>query len=229
MDGASFMVPVEKEQLFYDICKEFYDKIIDIPQEIVEYKTCYISDVNNYTIIKPDGKLKLKGRYEYESLHESKNNSNRIARKAAVKYLTEGISLKHTIDSETNIYYFCIAHKAIKSNKKGDSEFQLHDIDNLYYKPKPLQKNIRYIITNKGPVIKKHYIESSKKDDSVFLEAYPDKKVTEQWRQTLMLDIQSTNPKDYDINWIYYYREANKLIQFRELEKFAITNQLKLF
>lgn len=232
-DGCTFMVPKESENDFYRICQAFESQVIDIPQEFVEYNRCYISDVNNYCIIDSEGELKLKGRYEWKPkfMMETKNNSNRVSRKAAVKFLTQNVPLKRTIDSETNLYYFCIGHKATKSPKQGQAEFRLHNLSDpkFYERSNILQKNIRYIITeDSNTLIKKYYPEVHDKKGS-FLDAYPDKKITNQWRQQLMLDVKSEDLLDYNIDWKYYYREAHKLVQFRELEKFAIVNQLKLF
>lgn len=72
--------------------------------EETQYKSIHSRDVNNYFVIKPDGKVKSKGIYGDASL--GKNPTELIVSKAVIAYVNESIRIEDFIRSNTDIRNF---------------------------------------------------------------------------------------------------------------------------
>ena len=66
-DGYEVLLNRKDLEKYHTITK-MWEKYVGLDMEIIEYKAMYIADVNNYIAIYSDGKVKMKGRYEYKDL-----------------------------------------------------------------------------------------------------------------------------------------------------------------
>ena len=74
--------------------------------EETQYRKVAISNVNNYTAIKLDGKLKLKGLYAKAGVLEMKNPTAEVCAQAAAQYLVDGTKPEDFIQAEKDIRQF---------------------------------------------------------------------------------------------------------------------------
>ena len=220
-DGISIIVKRNELEHIKSLAQGFADSI-NIPIEFDLFKKCYIRDCNAFVIIKEDGSFKLKGDYIYENLPLNKNCSNLISSKAATHQLIYGTSYMKTIKAEKNILPFCIGFRAQSTPKKGVPNITwFKDADRDYSEIQ--QKTVRYIVSNKGGVLKLVYNNG----DEAHLQAHPEK--DKLWQTQMLTVLQSKEAKDYDINFDYYQYEASKLCNFRYNVQQGQINQLKLF
>lgn len=155
-DGITYIVPRKHVPLCEKI-EAAWEKHTLMSLERVEYSAMFIRDVNNYFAVygpgKNEGKLKLKGAYNYAELFggESssgdgvawhKNHSNIASTKAAVQSLVNGNSVADYIENNEDIYDFCLCTNVPRSSK-------------LLYGDKQIQRNTRYIVTNDGEELTK--------------------------------------------------------------------------
>jgi len=148
-DGITINCPIDKLDLMRQLCKN-WEQYTLMTLEESDFSKCYIRDVNNFCSIKPDGKLKVKGEYEYYSYLEKYEEfdltgafDKPVISYAAVKYLTENIPIETTIRNHKDIYDFCSSEKSSKEFKNVMFRYKDSNIETI-----PLQKTIRYYITS---------------------------------------------------------------------------------
>lgn len=210
-DGATFIVPKTKYELFSQIKKDWLVKTtnkLTYELEEVKYKKMVFSTVNDYLAIKQDDKsedrVKLKGDFMKDfELH--KNKSKRIIPIALEKYYVDGIPVEETIRNHTNIYDFCIRQKASRDfHYEGISKS-----DKKIYK-----KLIRYYISNEGEKILKI------KNPQCMTNAAP---ISQVEAGNWVCKVCNHLPKDTDvktanINFNYYIQAAQEIINKIKLE-----------
>lgn len=200
-DGLEIKIPRIYKEMYFNICKE-WEKITKFTLEYNEYNKISIADVNNYSCIDTNSKIKNKGRFEINKLVGSepayhKDNSFKIIPIALENYIYRNIPIEDTIRNHTNIYDFCGRQKFTK-----DSHGEIHSI--VYRNGIPehvkniTQKNTRYYISTKGnPFIKCYSKGSTEKIHVGFLvqefNNYVEKQIS-----------------DYNINYSFYINEVNK-------------------
>ncbi|RTK96917.1 MAG: hypothetical protein EKK64_02650 [Neisseriaceae bacterium] len=200
-DGLEIKIPRIYKEMYFNICKE-WEKITKFTLEYNEYNKISIADVNNYSCIDTNSKIKNKGRFEIDKLVGSepayhKDNSFKIIPIALENYIYRNIPIEDTIRNHTNIYDFCGRQKFTK-----DSHGEIHSI--VYRNGIPehvkniTQKNTRYYISTKGnPFIKCYSKGSTEKIHVGFLvqefNNYVEKQIS-----------------DYNINYSFYINEVNK-------------------
>lgn len=211
-DGATFKVSRNKLDDLLKICKNWENKT-QLVLENVYYSRMIVRDVNAYIGVYEDlnKEPKLKGWFELDRAYH-KDHSMMAVRKAVVNYYVNGVDYKESIYNNDDIYDFCIGKKAT-----GQGTFH------YYNENDKLSKVIRYYVSNKGKVIVKRLPALQKKEEntnqlSIFDvgvvyegEAKPRESALEAggWLLTLF------NKKidgPYDINYKYYIREAEKII-----------------
>ena len=200
-DGLEIKIPRIYKEMYFNICKE-WEKITKFTLEYNEYNKISIADVNNYSCIDTNSKIKNKGRFEIDKLVGSepayhKDNSFKIIPIALENYIYRNIPIEDTIRNHTNIYDFCGRQKFTK-----DSHGEIHSI--VYRNGIPehakniTQKNTRYYISTKGNSFIKCYSKGSTEKIHVgFLvqefNNYVEKQIS-----------------DYNINYSFYINEVNK-------------------
>jgi len=180
--------------------------ITGLTYEFNEYRKMVIRDVNNYSAqYEYDGKIKHKGAFEIDKeLH--KDPSMRIVPIALSEYFFNGVPITETIKNHTNIYDFCMR---LKVDSRFEAEWHYLD-DKICIKK--LSKTTRYFVSNHGGALYKRSIGESKIIG-----------VCVGVITTLFNRYEKKTMSDYDINYDFYVKECNKIINQIE------TKQLSLF
>lgn len=208
-DGITVKIHRSLQDLYYQICKE-WETQTKLELEYVEYSKMIIRDVNNYMAVKLDGKAKYKGAFEIDKEYH-KDPSFRIVALAISEYFIKGTPVENTIKNHQNIYDFCGRQK-FKSDSKGVINWIDYDQhNNPIHQSRIQQKNVRYYISTGGCSFIKHYNSG----DEEF--------INKGYRVTIFNEYKELPFKEYGINYNFYTKEANKIIQLIE------NNQLELF
>ena len=210
-DGLETRIPRKYVDEYMQICKEWED-ITSLQLEHDTYQKVVLADVNNYIALKEgkDFKTKAIGRFVFEDLPLHKNKSFLCIRKAMYDYFIYGKDPEQSIKENKNIFDFCGGVKA-----KGDWKFFEEHVINGEHKRDPLQKTVRYYISNKGSkTLKIHSLDGRVAQ----VEAG-------KWLQTMFIDYIEKPFENYDINYDFYIQKAKKEIEALEPK----TNQLQLF
>ena len=221
-DGFEILIPRKYEELYYSICKE-WEQLTKLELEFVDYKRMIVSDVNNYLAIDIDNKYKCKGKYEFENIPLHKNKSHSIIPLAVFNYFYNDEPIENTIYNHKNIFSFCAGVKARKSEKNGQSRYELHTIQGSEIVKKKLSKTVRYYISNKGQYLFKIYESGDK--EHVEAPTKLNSSRTKDWRVTYFNKAFFLDKfEEYDIDYSYYIHRARKWITELQDKK-----QLKLF
>jgi hypothetical protein len=203
-DGITVKIPKGASiDLYCELCNKWENKT-KLQLEYVEYSKMVIRDVNNYLAVTTQGKVKYKGAFEVDKVVGSepayhKDNSFRIIPLALSEYFVKNIPIKDTITNHTNIYDFCGRQKFNR-----ESYGQIHYLGYKDNTPAEIvekqQKNVRYYISNKGANFIKYY---SKGTSEVINKGY---------QVTIFNDFIEKQMNEYDINYQFYIKEAQKEI-----------------
>jgi hypothetical protein len=219
-DGLEMMIPTDKIGVYMKVCEQ-WEKLTQLSLEHDEYSKMVIGDVNNYIAVYKNGKVKCKGRFEWEDLEKKKvamfhkNKSFLIIPKAIYAYFVDGILPEDFLAQNQNIYDYCGAVKA-----KGGWHFEERKIIDGNIVNNKLQKIIRYYICNDGSKLVKCH------DDGREIQVEAG-----QWLQSTVNQLTANNKKfeDYNINLSYYiesiYREITQIQKVRPMAY----SQLSLF
>ena len=140
-DGVTVYMPRKYKEQYDFICNQ-WQKEVKLDLEYAEYSKMCVKDVNNYTAIYTDGKVKNKGAYEYKDLGWHKNHSSLVVAMAVDEYLTKGKDVESFIHKYDNILDFMLRVKVPRSNK-------LFTIDEFGVEVK--EQNIcRYYVSTNG-------------------------------------------------------------------------------
>lgn len=197
-DGITVKIPRSEIDNYYEICKEWEEKT-RLNLEYVMYDKMIISDVNNYASLKIDGKIKYKGSFELKKEFH-KDTSFKIVQIALSDYFFKGISVRETITNHKNIYDFCGRAK-FKSDSYGETHSLSYDKKgNPFELIERQQKTTRYYISNKG---------------ATFLKVFPVKNKRNFINKGYLVTIfnKYIERENYDINYIFYILECEKIIQ----------------
>lgn len=94
-DGITTMVPVERKEEYYQICKE-WEKLSMLQLEYSDYSKMVMMSVNDYIAVYTNGKVKYKGDFLYDrELH--KDPSFKIVPIALSEYFVKGIPIENVI------------------------------------------------------------------------------------------------------------------------------------
>jgi hypothetical protein len=153
-----------------------------------------IRDVNSYIGEYPDGKLKLKGAYAYD-LGWHQNHSALVIPRAAEAVLVHGADLREFIYNHDDPMDFLLRTKVPRSS---------HLLSRTSEGDQTLQNITRYYISNSGGALIKVMP--------------PLKRKPGQWREIginvgwLTTECNEWDGFMFDINYEYYIKEAEKLI-----------------
>jgi hypothetical protein len=219
-DGLEMMIPNEAVETYHKVCAE-WEKLTQLNLEHDEYSKMIIGDVNNYIAIHKNGKVKCKGRFEWEDLEKKKvavfhkNKSFLIIPKALYAYFVKGIMPEDFLASNKNIFDYCGAVKA-----KSGWHFENRMIKDGIPVSQKLQKIIRYYISNDGSKLVKCHNDGRE----IQVEAG-------QWMQTTVnqLDADSLDFDSCNIDLKYYIENIYKEITQIEKIRPKAYSQLSLF
>jgi hypothetical protein len=225
-DGATFIVPKIKYELFSKIKEEWREKLtIELTYELeeVKYQKMVFSNVNHYLAIKQDpndpDRVKLKGDFMKDfELH--KNKSKRIIPIALEKYYVDGVPIEQTIRNHKNIFDFAIRQKATRDfHYEGVSSKGI----NIY------KKLIRYYVSKEGESLFKVKNPECQTNAA-------DRSIVEKGEICKICNYlpKDTNPIEAKVDFDYYIRECQEFIDKIKLSgKKAVkrqpANQTSLF
>jgi hypothetical protein len=181
--------------------------------EVDTYEKMIIADVNNYIAVHKNGKVKCKGRFEWEDLEKKKvamfhkNKSFLIIPKAIYAYFVDGVMPEDFLAQNQNIFDYCGAVKA-----KGDWHFVERKLVDGNLINNKLQKIIRYYISNDGSKL----VKCNSDGREIQVEAG-------QWMQSTVNNLSADKKefKEYDINLAYYiesiYKEITQIQKARPM------------
>lgn len=218
-DGLEMMIPNDKVEKYMEICEK-WQLITQLNLEHDEYSKMIIADVNNYIAVYKNGKVKCKGKFEWEDLEKKKvsvlhkNKSFLIIPKAVYAYFVNGVDPEQFMDSNQELVDYCAGIKARGGWYYEERMMVLGQVINIKQ-----QKIVRYYVSNDGGKL---------------IKCHPDGREIQvesgQWRQTTINEIDPAAPfSSYDINKAYYLEEVYKQIEQIEKERPKAFSQLSLF
>lgn len=215
-DGIEIMIPRQYESLYKDICMR-WEGITKLVLEHDEYNKMWLYDCNNYLALFKSGKTKCKGRFEFEAhdkydnnvLH--KNKSFLVVAKGIYEYFVNGIAPEDYLAKNNNIYDYCGYIRA--KGKWKLIEFLVSNTTGVT--EKPIQKTLRYYISENGNKIIKRNSEDLRETQVV----------AGQWMLTVFNKYEGKEWSEYKINKKYYLKEMKKEIATLENKQ----KQLQLF
>lgn len=214
-DGCEIRIPREYEYIYDDICKR-WEKYTGLVLEFTNYNKMIIGDINNYSAIDINSKIKNKGRFEFNKVIGNepayhKDNSFRIIPFAINNFFFNNIPIEETIMECRNIYDFCGRQK-FKGGDRGEThKLEFDNFNNPFDKLQVQQKNVRYYISING----QRFIKKYKKGNSEIIH--------KGYEVTIFNEYIEKDWKDYKINYQYYISEA-----YKEINN-IIKTQYKLF
>lgn len=119
-----FTVKVKKDMI--ERMKEHvsrWEKVTGLTMESANYSKMFVADVNNYFAIYTNGKVKMKGRYEYQPqlsmdlTHAHKNHSSLVVQMAVEHELMGRGSASEFIHKHDNIYDFMLRTKVDRTSR----------------------------------------------------------------------------------------------------------------
>jgi hypothetical protein len=130
MDGASFIVPKEKKELYNEICARWC-KSTSYSLEETYFKKIFFQNVNSYIAQTTNGKVKKKGNF-ITSTELHKNKSFRVIALALEKYFIYNENVEDFINNHNNIFDFV-------GRSSGTKTYYHKDITNDIELPKLLR------------------------------------------------------------------------------------------
>ena len=202
-DGLTYLVKRSHLSLIKEVTKEMED-LTGLYIEDNIYNLLVMRDVNNYLAKYESGDIKYKGIFEIDS-ECYKNPSMRIVPLALSNYFLNNIPISETIYNHKDIFDFCMLHKSnsnfISFMRNGEDVIKLDRIT-------------RYYISNKGYELIK--IKSNGKDLNLFKFNQGENRINVGYRTTLFNKYIELPIDKYDINYKFYVRECNKIIDIIE-------------
>ena len=155
-DGVTLYLPRDAKFFINTMCRE-WEYITGLSLESVEYSRMWVADVNSYVAETVDGKVKRKGRYEYET-EWHQNASALVVPKVAEKILLNGGSIEHEVKNWPDLFDFMLRVKVPRSSKLV-VETEAGD--------KQLENTQRYYIAKRGYSLTKIMPPLAKAPDKV--------------------------------------------------------------
>jgi hypothetical protein len=194
-DGIVVKLPIDKEELYYELCKQWCNTT-GFELEYTDYSKYVYTSVNSYLAIKTNGKTKTKNEFVTE-VQLNKGYNMPIVAIALNNYYIHNISIDDTLHNHTNIYDFCISQRI---GEQFVAEY--HELIHNQLVITKLQKNIRYYISTKGGTLMKKYKDSPKRISGVAGETV-----------VIFNDFFKVNDtKEYNIKYNFYKKECYKVI-----------------
>lgn len=199
----SVTVRVKDEQLeeYHEICA-WWEETTAMGLDHDKFDAIYEQSCNNYIAVMPGGYIKAKGSLVPE-IDMLKGYMHPVVKNAVIAYFTKGVAVEKTIDDCKDIYDFCMTKKmGIAGNgqrfKAIHKEIQLQSTNRYYAGVGP---ESGYLYKNAGSG-DQHVLKDT---GVIIMNEYVEK-------------------EDYNINYLFYYRAARKII--REIEPQQMTMML---
>ena len=199
-DGLTIRIHKSCLERMYNTCKK-WEELTKLELESVVFKKMFLRDVNNLIAIDEWGGVKRKGAYEIDKAVGKepaiwKNNSSRILPIAASEYFINNVPIEQTIKNHSDIYDFCKMGKVRGDWKMTWGESLMPKINRYYLSNNP-----------STPTLVKEHLDGRR----ISLEAHPDFKKHGTIYNCSVINNYSAK-SDYNINYDYYIKEAEKLV-----------------
>lgn len=111
-DGLTIRYPRKFQTWVHEVAK-WWEAVTRLTLEVVEYKSMFIRDVNNYIAVYTDGKTKNKGAYQHTFSEGEwhKDRSMLVVRKAAEARLVHGTPIEDFIEGHANMLDFMLRQR----------------------------------------------------------------------------------------------------------------------
>jgi hypothetical protein len=204
-DGFEFIVQEELNPKADSIVKE-WEELTGLQMEGDVYAKMFVINVNNYISVTTNGKVKLKGIFEYASFDKlgwHKNHSAMVIARAVEAYFVKGEDYEEFIKLHEDKFDFMLRTKVPRSSRLV---LNVEDVD------QPLQNNCRYYPVKKGG-------GKLVKIMPPLEEGLPERRlgIDTDW------NVRSCNDmKDFsweDLNYEYFISEARKIVDAVETNK----------
>lgn len=222
-DGGEIMIPIEYEDKFREICKE-WEHETKLTLEYADYSKMIISDVNSYIAVNIEGSAKCKGRFEFEDRGLHKNKSATIVQKALYEYFIKGVHPEEYLKLNNNIFDYVIGIRL----KEGAHFEEVSVEDGIVVNTKH-KKIIRFLVTKTGSKLFKHFAKGTKSQI-----------IAGKYKQTICNNLHEVSKDTImkELDRSYYLRLINQEIRDIETNTFSLSKtdksintnvQLKLF
>ena len=193
-DGLTVKVPRSKIDEVESINRE-WERITKLDLERADYSRMFIRDVNNYVAEYTDGKLKRKGKYEYE-LEWHQNHSSLVVQKAVEANLIHGQDIRDFIDNHDNVFDFMLRVKVPRGSR-------------LMFGDQQIQNTTRYYISDSGKNFTKIMPPLKRKPE----QGERHFRINAGWKGVPVNDMRIIDHRDIliDIDTNWYVEEAEKL------------------
>jgi len=189
-DGLECIISKVDYDAIIKICEE-WESLTNLTLEYETYRKMFVANVNNYCAITTSGKLKQKGAFEVNKWI-NKDHSKRVVPIAVQEYVQNGTPVEVTIRNHDKVEDFFVFVRCKKTS------MLCHELDG---EDSPLQRINRLIVSKSGVPMYKRFTDGRK--IGVYV-------------GNLLSDfnlITDEKLEDVEINYDYYIKEANKLIQ----------------
>ena len=192
-DGLECRVLRSDVDKLRSVCK-WWENITKLQLEEARYSKLIVADVNSYLAVYEDGKVKRKGRYEYD-LEWHQNASSLVIPKVAEKVLLEGVPIRETLENWSDKMDFMLRVKVPRTS-------QLLLVENGV--DKVIQNITRYYVSVGGGQLVKLMPPLAKKPDV--------------WRRIgvesgwTVCECNNIHDAVLPINYDYYINEVEKLV-----------------
>lgn len=118
-DGFEFIADPVFEDKIKELVKQ-WEETTGLQMEGANYSSMFIRDVNNYISVTTEGKVKLKGAFEYADYRKlgwHKNHSAMVIAKAVEQYFVYGVDYEEFIMLHNDKYDFILRTKVPRSSK----------------------------------------------------------------------------------------------------------------
>lgn len=197
-DGVTVRLPCAAVERLDAVCAWWQSHTL-LTLEHVDYDAMHIRDGNSYLAVKPDGKLKRKGAYEWQTTQAGgtlgwhQNHSALVIPMAAEAALVEGVPVREFIENHDNLHDFMLRTKVPRTSR-------------LVLGDRPVQNICRYFISKEGGSLVKIMPPLAKKPG-----------VERRIGVAVGWLVQECNElagvRGTDINMEYYIAEAEKLVR----------------
>ena len=211
-DGITIMCPKSKLEDIRKVNLQLTEETTLVIEEAF-YNKMIIRDVNNYLAeysdsTKENEHIKLKGDFEIDKEFH-KDPSMRIVPLALKEYFLYNTPIADTIKSSNDIFDFCLR---LKTNSKSTPYIQQYNKETKKIEDIKLNRTTRYYISNSGGILFKVFDNKSIVGVNVHYVA------------TLFNKYVKKDMKDYNINYNFYIREANKIKDTIEDKQLSLFN-----
>lgn len=212
-DGVTCKVRKDQEDLYYRACKRWEERT-GFQLEFSKYQRYVRRDVNNYVVLKEDGKLKRKGIFETKediSLYRRlmKSYTPDIIPRSLTNYLIYDKPVEQTLEESRNIFDFLMSQRIGKTfdvilrNGKGEEKQQ--------------RINRYYACCNGGVLFKRDKV--SKGENTVQREI----SILSGVQVQIANEIDKKKPfEDYKVDLNWYQSEIEKIIRTIEVEQLVL-------